>query len=380
VFVTGRPTLALSDGATATYASGSGGNTLTFNYTVATGETTNGNKLDYASANALTLNGGTILDSLNNPANLTLPAPGAAGSLSANKTIVINAVQPAVTGISSPIANGTYGVTTTIPITVTFTTAVVVTGTPKLALSDGGTASYASGSGTAVLTFNYTPAYGETTNGNKLDYASANALSLNGGTINDVLNNPANLTLPAPGAANSLSANKSIIIDAVAPTVVHYEVLFGSQVYDLTGSNRVRLPWQITGIRAVFSKTIGSANVNSLGGIVATAVSGVGTNTVTWTIPPTALGSFATTLAGSGGNAVTDALGNALSAGAGFAQTLNVLMGDFNDDGLVNAQDMVLVYAATAQPYNIFADINGDGVVDINDVTAVRTRLGTHLP
>src|SRR5262249_32253729 len=90
------------------------------------------------------------------------------------------------------------------------------------------------------------------------------------------------------------------------------------------------------------------------------AISGVGTNTVTWTFAPISIGTFATTLAGSGANAVIDSLGNALGAGNGFAQTFNVLMGDFNDDGVVNAQDMVLVYAATAQPYNIFADINGD--------------------
>ena len=36
----GKPTLALNDGGTATYASGSGTNTLTFNYTVAAGQNT----------------------------------------------------------------------------------------------------------------------------------------------------------------------------------------------------------------------------------------------------------------------------------------------------------------------------------------------------
>ena len=46
-----------------------------------------------------------------------------------------------------------------------------------LALNDGGTASYASGSGTTTLTFNYTVASGETTN--DLDEFSTTALSLN---------------------------------------------------------------------------------------------------------------------------------------------------------------------------------------------------------
>ena len=33
---------------------------------------------------------------------------------------------------------------------------------------------------------------------------------------------------------------------------------------------------------------------------------------------------------------------------------------------------MVAVYAATAAPYNIFADLSGDGVVNLNDVQIVR--------
>ena len=44
----------------ATYASGSGTSTLTFNYTVASGQ--NSADLDYAPTSALALNGGTIQD------------------------------------------------------------------------------------------------------------------------------------------------------------------------------------------------------------------------------------------------------------------------------------------------------------------------------
>src|SRR5262245_13221001 len=65
-------------------------------------------------------------------------------------------VSPRITGVSSTVADGQYGVGAVIPITITFNHAVNVTGTPQLALNSGGTAVYASGSGTTTLTFNYT--------------------------------------------------------------------------------------------------------------------------------------------------------------------------------------------------------------------------------
>jgi uncharacterized protein (DUF2141 family) len=57
-----------------------------------------------------------------------------------------------------------------------------------------------------------------------------------------------------------------------------------------------------------------------------------------------------------------------------------VLYADFNDDGLVSAPDLVGVNAARSQAYNIFADLNGDGVVDTNDVNVVRTQIGKSNP
>ena len=59
-----------------------------------------------------------------------------------------------------------------------------------------------------------------------------------------------------------------------------------------------------------------------------------------------------------------------------FNRRLDVLPGDFNDDGVVNVQDMVgirneMLGLMGAMP-TIFGDINGDGVVDIKDYNAVR--------
>ena len=63
---------------------------------------------------------------------------------------------------------------------------------------------------------------------------------------------------------------------------------------------------------------------------------------------------------------------------------LDVLPGDFNDDGVVNSQDVVGVRNEWlringAKP-TIFGDINGDGVVNAADYNDVRTEVGTSLP
>jgi hypothetical protein len=73
---------------------GSGTTTLTFRYTVAAGQSSG--DLDCASPQALALNGGTVRDATGNDAVLLLPAPGTAGSLGANKAIVVDAVAPVI--------------------------------------------------------------------------------------------------------------------------------------------------------------------------------------------------------------------------------------------------------------------------------------------
>ncbi len=214
VFVTGTPQLTLATGGTSfpvNYSSGSGTNTLTFTYTVAAGHTTA--DLDYVATTSLALNGGTIRDVATNNATLTLPAPGATGSLGFNKNIVIDTTPPTVTNVTSSTADGIYTTGATISIQVVFSEIVFVTGTPQLTLATGGTSfpvNYSSGSGTNTLTFTYTVAAGHTTA--DLDYVATTSLALNGGTIRDVATNNATLTLPAPGAAGSLGANKDILI------------------------------------------------------------------------------------------------------------------------------------------------------------------------
>jgi Dockerin type I domain len=47
---------------------------------------------------------------------------------------------------------------------------------------------------------------------------------------------------------------------------------------------------------------------------------------------------------------------------------------------VVSASDSVLVNNARSSSYNIFADVNGNGVVDATDVSIVRSRIGTSQP
>ena len=93
----GVPTLALNSGGSATYTGGSPSTTLSFSYTVGAGQNTA--DLDYASPNALALNNATVIEAAapNRNASLDLAAPGAAGSLGANKAIIIDTTAPTTT-------------------------------------------------------------------------------------------------------------------------------------------------------------------------------------------------------------------------------------------------------------------------------------------
>jgi hypothetical protein len=62
----------------------------------------------------------------------------------------------------------------------------------------------------------------------------------------------------------------------------------------------------------------------------------------------------------------------------GFA----VLPGDFNGDGVVSVLDSVGVLNLTAPgaAYSAWGDLDGNGVIDMNDYLNVRKRIGWKLP
>ena len=208
----GTPTLTLrvgSEDKAASYESGTGTTGLVFAYTVAAGdEDTDGISL---ASNRLLFNGGTITDSIGNPATLRHSA------FKSKATHKVDATAPRVSSLaitSSPSSHSTYKLGEKIQTTVTFSENVVVSGTPQLTLAIGTenkTATYIGGAGTANLIFRYTVAAGDTdTDGISVE---ANQLSLNGGTMADAVGNLATLTHAV------LSAQASHKVDTTLPTV-----------------------------------------------------------------------------------------------------------------------------------------------------------------
>ncbi|MCF8347102.1 MAG: hypothetical protein K9G38_07810, partial [Bacteroidales bacterium] len=95
---------------TLTYTGGTVTNvsSISFSYTVQSGDESA--DLDYKNTTSLVASGGaTILANDNsNAAVLTLATPGAAGSLRANKDLVVDGIVPTVSSVTSSTTNGTY--------------------------------------------------------------------------------------------------------------------------------------------------------------------------------------------------------------------------------------------------------------------------------
>jgi autotransporter-associated beta strand protein len=184
-----------------------------------------------------------------------------------------------VTGVSSTAAaDAQYTLGGTVPIAVTFSQAVNVSGTLQLALNDGGVANYAGGSGTAMLTFNYVVAVGQETS--DLDYASTDALALNGGSIRDLAGNAAVLGLPATCTDGLASLN--VTINTGPPTITD---VFSSVAADSEFGMDATVPIIVAFSQPVTVDTTGGTpqlalNANSTA--AATYVSGSGTDALTF--------------------------------------------------------------------------------------------------
>ncbi len=172
------------------------------------------------SVKSISKSGGTIRDAADND----LDSYTIGSNLDVSSNLVVDGIIPTITNVTSPIEDGSYKAGDLIPITIEFSEAVTVNtggGIPRLTLETGtsdAVVDYSGGTGTSILTFDYTIAAPE--NKDVLDYISPSALVLNGGTIKDAAGNNAVLALFSPGSPGSLGDNKNITIDTVVPTVV----------------------------------------------------------------------------------------------------------------------------------------------------------------
>ena len=185
VDVTGTPQLELTVGANARqadYNRGTGSTSLVFRYTVAaTDVDTDGITI---AAGALALNSGTIRLSGSSTVNAVLGLGSSAITTASTNHKVDGAIRVTNVALNSPGVGDTFERGERIEATVTFSSAVDVTGTPQLALTVGTQtrqADYNRGGGSTALVFRYTVVAADAdTDGITI---AATALALNSGTI-----------------------------------------------------------------------------------------------------------------------------------------------------------------------------------------------------
>ena len=219
-----KPQLALNIGGTtvyADYASGSGTTALVFTYTLPNNLSltdTDGISID---ANALTLNGGTLVDTVGNAAVLTHAA------VASNASYLVDTTDPTLSSATAPstalsTVAGTAGdsVGETITLTVTFDGNVkgLTSGTNSTIFTVGGTpvsATWGGTDNTATRTLTYTIVAGQ--NGQAaIDEAALKAALMAG--ITDGAGNAFSYTANSGNIAN-IDATALPVIDTTAPTV-----------------------------------------------------------------------------------------------------------------------------------------------------------------
>ena len=291
--------------------------------------------------------------------------------------LVINGPPPpTVVSVSSSSANGGYKAGQVIPVTITFTSAVTVTGTPQLTLETGTTdrtVNYASGAGTTALTFNYTVQTGDTSA--DLDYISSSALALNGGTIrSSVTSAAAVLTLPTPGTSGSLGANKALVIDTAAPTFASLTRL--TPATQLTNADTLTF-------RATFSEAVNGVDAAdfTVTGTTATITGFTGTGPYDITLSGGNLANFSGTvgLNLAAGQNIADPAGNPVPAAEPATDEIYTL-----DNaapalaGTISLSDTVLKIGDTATVGFVFTEaVSGFSETNVTAPNAVLSGLAT---
>lgn len=284
----GTPTLSLNDGGIATYKSGSGSNSLKFAYTV--GAVGSGQNTPALAVTGFNPNGATVYDS-----GVAADTADLSGVASFTNGPQVDTTAPTISSVIATPSSGDFDAGNSITITVGFSESVTVTGSPYLALNDGGKATYAGGSGSNSLSFTYTVAAGQNTNA-----LAVSSMSANGGTIRDGAGISAVLT----GAANSLGG--TIQVDTKAPAVTE-------RLTSDTGVSKTDL---ITSNGSLSGGGDASAVVHFTVDGTTIAATAAASSTGVWTYVPTGLADGSHTMVAS----ETDAAGNIGTATLTFTQ------------------------------------------------------------
>ncbi len=282
-------------------------------------------------------------------------------------------VAPKVTSVSSPNANAAYKAGDQLSLSVHFDQGVMVDtsgGTPTLQLETGSIdriASYVSGSGTNTLTFMYSVVAGDVSA--DLGYVGTAALSLNGGAIRLADGTNAVLTLPVPGAAGSLSANKAIVIDTAAPSAPLPPVLATGSDTGLSSSDRITSTNTLT-----LTGASGSAEAGATVRLFDTdGVTEIGTTTAaddgSWLVVTSALAAGTHTLTAK----ALDAASNASASSGGVmitidrtAPTIEVLDVSLSPDTGASASDWVTSSAQVTISGSLSAALGSDERVEVS--------------
>ena len=286
---------------------------------------------------------------------------------------------PKVIQVTSPTANATYKIGDQVDVQVNFDSTVDVTGTPQLTLETGTTdrvINYVSGSGTSSLTFRYTVQAGDVTA--DLDYKNS-TMALNGGAIKSHANAAdAELTLPTPGGVASLSVNKAIVIDGIAPalTITSNKSLLGASDTAI--------------ITFTFSEDPGSsftaADITASGGTLGT-LNGSSGLTRTATFTPNANGTATISVAS---GTYADAAGNVNSSSSNLSVTVDTVaptVAITSNKSVLKAGDTAAItFTFTEDPGASFTwnGSTGDVVVSGGTLSAISgsgtTRTATFTP
>ncbi|NDF54586.1 MAG: hypothetical protein EB145_10390, partial [Proteobacteria bacterium] len=309
VTVSGTPQITLETGTNdqiVNYSSGSGTSTLVFNYTVAAGDTSG--DLDYVATSSLSLNGGTIVDSAQNNAVLTLAAPGTDNSLGSNKSLIIDTTSPVAIGVPDLDSSSDTGASSIDNITTDNTPTINVSVTALEVGATGTVKATKAGSSNVTCTL------------------VAGVCTL--GTLAEGVWTIVSYQTDAAGNAGPDSTSLSITIDRTAPTTVTLARSGATSTsesisFTVTGSEGLDCATLSTTATALTGTDfVLTAGISAISSIVQTSAT-VCTVNVTSTASAGG-GAVTSTLTAAGTFSVTDTAGNAMTTLTGSPQSITV--------------------------------------------------------